>query len=118
MLTLTIKKKWFDMILSGEKKEEDREIKPYWTKRLAKGFGYLNCATFVADVEKFENDLKDGKDIGSTLADFRNGYGKCVPSFVAYFSLSIGTGKEDWGAEAGKEYYVLKIHEITERKNY
>ena len=30
MLTLPIKKKWFDMILSGEKKEEYREIKPYW----------------------------------------------------------------------------------------
>ena len=29
MLTLPIKKKWFDMILSGEKKEEYREIKPY-----------------------------------------------------------------------------------------
>ena len=33
MLTLPIKKKWFDMIKSGEKKEEYREIKPYWTKR-------------------------------------------------------------------------------------
>lgn len=33
MLTLPIKKKWFDMILSGEKKEEYRKIKPYWTKR-------------------------------------------------------------------------------------
>ena len=28
MLTLPIKKKWFDMIKSGEKKEEYREIKP------------------------------------------------------------------------------------------
>lgn len=33
MLTLPIKKKWFDMILSGEKKEEYREIKPYWDTR-------------------------------------------------------------------------------------
>lgn len=29
MLILPIKRKWFDMILSGEKKEEYREIKPY-----------------------------------------------------------------------------------------
>ena len=34
MLTLPIKKKWFDMIKSGEKKEEYREIKNYWTTRL------------------------------------------------------------------------------------
>ena len=31
-LQLTLKKKWFDLILSGEKKEEYREIKPYWEK--------------------------------------------------------------------------------------
>lgn len=29
MLTLTIEKKWFDMILSGEKTEEYRELKRY-----------------------------------------------------------------------------------------
>lgn len=33
MLTLPIKKKWFDMIVSGEKKEEYREIKPYYDSR-------------------------------------------------------------------------------------
>lgn len=33
-LTLSLKKKWFDMIASGEKTEEYREIKPYWEKRL------------------------------------------------------------------------------------
>lgn len=34
VLTLTISKQWFDMILSGEKTEEYREIKPYWVARL------------------------------------------------------------------------------------
>ena len=34
VLTLSVKKEWFDKILSGEKKEEYREIKPYWIKRL------------------------------------------------------------------------------------
>ena len=33
ILPLTLNKKWFDMILSGVKKEEYREIKPYWIKR-------------------------------------------------------------------------------------
>ena len=33
-LHLTLKKKWFDMIASGKKKEEYREIKPYWFERL------------------------------------------------------------------------------------
>lgn len=34
VLHLTLKKKWFDFIASGEKKEESREIKPYWDSRL------------------------------------------------------------------------------------
>ena len=34
MLILPIKKKCFDMIVSGEKKEEYREIKPYYDKCL------------------------------------------------------------------------------------
>lgn len=32
MLILPIKSKWFNMILSGDKQEEYREIKPYYTK--------------------------------------------------------------------------------------
>ena len=42
ILNLVLKKKWFDMIASGEKKEEYREIKPYWTTRLRnKRFTYV-----------------------------------------------------------------------------
>ena len=33
-LHLNLKKKFFDMILSGYKKEEYREIKPFWIKQL------------------------------------------------------------------------------------
>ena len=34
VLTLAVSKEWFDMIVSGEKTEEYREIKPYWVARL------------------------------------------------------------------------------------
>lgn len=33
-LRLTLKKKWFDMIQSGEKKEEYRTLKDYWKVNL------------------------------------------------------------------------------------
>ena len=42
MLTLPIKKKWFDMIVSGEKKEEYREIKPYYDSRFMNAFGSVS----------------------------------------------------------------------------
>jgi len=34
ILRLPIKKKWFDMIASGEKREEYREATEYWRKRV------------------------------------------------------------------------------------
>ena len=35
-LTTTLKRQWFAEIVDGKKKIEYREIKPYWTSRLAK----------------------------------------------------------------------------------
>lgn len=49
---------------------------------------------------------------------FRNDYSSNAPSFTAMATLSIGTGKEEWGAKPGKEYYILKIMEIKELKNH
>lgn len=94
MLVLPIKKKWFDMIASGEKKEEYREIKPYYTTR-------------------FQN-LWRGSLIGGRAERkimFRNGYSSKSPSFIAICTIDIGIGKEEWGAEPRKEYYRLHIKE-------
>lgn len=38
MLIFILKKCWYDKIASGEKEIEYREVKPYWSKRLAKLF--------------------------------------------------------------------------------
>ncbi len=100
MLTLPIKKKWFDMILNGEKKEEYREIKPYYAIR----FQHL-----------WQGSLIDGEATREIC--FRNGYSSNSPSFIATCSLSIGTGKKEWGAEPEELYYVLKILEVEEVRN-
>lgn len=97
MLILPIKKKWFDMILSGEKKEEYREVKLYYTTRLNKIFN------MVGDIPV---------DLAETEVKFTNGYGNKVPSFIADCHLEKRTGKEEWGAEPNKEYYVLVIEKI------
>lgn len=104
MLTLPIKCKWFDMILSGEKKEEYREIKPYWDKRFRKVFLFAQISEYSE-----EPTLPYGYDEHEVT--FRNGYGKNSLSFVAKCTLSVRTGKEEWGAEKGKEYFVLTINE-------
>lgn len=58
ILRLTLKKKWFDLIASGQKTVEYREYKPYWISRLMR-----------------DGALRD--DISEV--HFRNGYGPSAP---------------------------------------
>lgn len=104
MLTLPTIGKWFYMILSGEKGEEYREIKPYYTSRFKKIFDMYPNSNIPYGTDKRE-------------IKFRNGYGRDKPEFVALCTLDIKTGREEWGAELGKEYYTLKIHEISMKVN-
>lgn len=109
MLILPIKKKWFDMIKSGEKKEEYREIKPYWTKRLNNEFDKMLKSIIPSDVER---DLR--KYYQYLIVIFRNGYQKNSPIMKCECKIKIGQGKEEWGAEPNKEYYVLEILEVLD----
>ena len=54
MLTLTIEKKWFDMILSGEKTEEYRELKRYYDSRF-RNAAMLKNQEYQANVSEFRN---------------------------------------------------------------
>ena len=113
MLTLPIKKPWFDMILSGEKKEEYREIKPYYTKRFQKILApyYLDNNNFW-DRQWMEECSAGWFSTDTFQVVFRNGYSSDSPSFVATVALSVGCGKEKWGAEPGALYYVLTVNEL------
>lgn len=87
ILNLTLKKQWFDMIASGEKREEYREIKPYWNKRL------LN--------KKYD------------AISFRNGYSKDAPTIlIELLNIQYGIGYTDWGAPATAEVYILELGAI------
>ena len=94
MLTLPIKRKWFNLILSGEKKEEYRDLTPYYQKRF-QTIGLLD--------EKGRSTFR--------LADvvFRNGYAKESPEFMARVTLRKKGGRCEWGAIHGQKYYVLVI---------
>lgn len=92
------------MILSGEKKEEYREIKPYYMARFKTVFEMCPYSFIPAS-----HDIQE--------VAFRNGYGKDCPTFIAKCSLDIKIGKEEWGAVPGTEYYVLTIHEIVRTEN-
>lgn len=104
-MILTLKKEWFYMILSGEKTEEYREIKPYWEKRFTNYFGKHWEADNVVWNEQPRKIL------------FRNGYGDDKPQFFAGCTIREDYGKEEWGAKKGQKYYVLQIHRIFGERN-
>lgn len=103
MLILPIKKKWFDMIRSGEKKEEYREIKSYWTTRLGNYFiNHIIDSNTKKVLRKMNTAEKE--------VIFRNGYSPVSPMLKCTCKLRIGQGKEEWGAE--KRERVLHIRDF------
>ena len=80
------------MILSGVKTEEYRDIKPYYNFRLI------------------------GKEYDTVV--FRNGYASNAPQFTMELkSITLSTGKPEWGAEESKVYFVLSLGKIINTKN-
>ncbi len=98
ILHLTLKKKWFDMIASGEKPEEYREIKLYWNIRLLENFYGIMPAN--PEFQMFD------------AVHFKNGYSKQAPEMAFEFlGITIGEGKPEWGAKAGEQYYIIQLGE-------
>lgn len=48
LLYLTLKRKWYDLIASGVKREEYRDYKPFWTSRIDRWSGQINKHRVVA----------------------------------------------------------------------
>lgn len=85
------------MIKSGEKKEEYRETKEYWKTR-------------------FENILANKKE-STTTVTFSNGYSKNRDQFKIELSgIFLRRGRPEWGAEPGKQYFVLELGQITHKE--
>ena len=83
-LKLVLKKKWYEMIASGEKTEEYRDVTDYWNKRIS-GKGYQYVTFFL-------------------------GYAKDRPSMTFEMRTpKISKGIPQWGAEIGKDYWVLRL---------
>ena len=104
-LHLNLKKKWFDMILSGEKIQEYREIKDYWILRL-----FINYREYFT-VQK-NNGIQTSPH--HQTITFSNGYSKNRPQFeIELDSIEIGKGYESWGAEKDKDYFILNLGDMV-----
>lgn len=119
ILTLTLKKQWFDMINSGIKTEEYREIKQFWISRLCECKGknnpektgfYCQKANCISCLTR-SNGLHP---INFGLVEFKNGYNKTAPTCLFEVEkISIGKGNPEWGGSdddvfiitLGKKYF-------------
>ena len=104
------------MILSGEKKEEYRDIKEYYETRFQNLFGAITIypSSIFSDRSKYE--LLQGEAVPEEIRKdsvqeiiFRNGYSKNSKEIKARCRLRIGKGRPEWGAEPDKQYYILEI---------
>lgn len=97
MLTLPIKREWFDMIVYGGKEVEYRSISPYWQKRLLSA--------------RAAQDRPPNCEGLQVL--IRAGYRANAPRALLTLShVDIGLGREHWGAVPGVRYYRLHIKNV------
>ncbi len=122
ILDLPLKKQWYQMIESGIKTEEYREIKPYWIKRLCQCKGSNNPLIgtgFYCQKANCYRCLVEKNGLHSIKFDavrFRYGYTPKTMMFKLN-SISIGVGNPEWGASKEK-VFIIKIGEKINISEY
>lgn len=100
ILPLVLKKRWYDMIDSGEKKEEYREHKEFWTKRIEK-WQDSRISELIPHLEQ-----------KTDVIAFSCGYRRADMFFIcARILIKEGSPKHpEWG-EPATMHYVIKLGE-------
>lgn len=138
ILHLTLKKKWFDMIASGEKKEEYREVKDYWVLRLLElkepfslpqfaityndiRPAYHFCKGYRGDrfsaLEFLLNEMKCAAFKTFDIVRLTNGYGKDKPTMdVDFMGMRIGEAQPAWGGPGTA--IIISLGKILSKSNF
>lgn len=127
ILHLTLKERWFNLILSGDKKEEYREIKAHYISRLLKQKIQSkfrdDLAWILAGNDEELEPIKYFKDSGFSFKDFDFArlclaYAKNRPEIdIEIKNVKIGIGEKKWGAEENELYFVIELGDILETRN-
>ena len=102
VLKLTMCHKWYDMIESGEKQVEYREIKKHWVKTLTlfPHFDSYAIQWFYVDFKHYD-----------AVQFFRGAYlSEKLPNMTFELkNIKIDFGKKEWGAVEGTKYFCLEL---------
>lgn len=133
-LRLSLKTKWFEMTGPNGKTEDYREVSPYWCNRLVLVDGetmpkkwwfkwflkqeeYKNKGLMKVDLylSKIVTNTKTGYNYEFkpfTSNTMTLGYPKSTDTSrikkFEHAGIEIGYGKEEWGAEPNKLYFIIK----------
>lgn len=114
------------MILSGEKTEEYREIKPSFCSRFLLIRGNHKKPSWWKIYLKLYgiHHIKMGLRIGTTTwkhydtNTFVNGMTPPIPEFeIEHKRIEINIGRPEWGATKDKEYFVIKLGAVLSKNN-
>lgn len=119
VLILSVKKEWFDKIVSNEKTEEYREIKPYWVARLFQDNSNIVDVQYLASGLVGRTDLLKGYIDAHRIVPkpythvlFINGYRKDSPRIKKEIeSIAIGKPKKGLCSYKwlDKEFFIIKF---------
>lgn len=107
ILTLSLKKQWFDLIARGIKLEEYREINDYWTVRLQ--HVYKNNAGMISSYMHYPEGGEVFKKFEKVV--FTLGYPKAEDTSRRLEfknpKIRIDYGRAEWGAKMRTRYFVI-----------
>ena len=107
-LDLVLKAKWWDMIASGEKPEEYRDITQHYRSRICAHAKTCEMASVCKANINCHYD--SGVPLKHDVVVLRRGYTSTVMRFRIE-KVVIGFGRPEWGAQPGVKYYVIKLGE-------
>ncbi len=118
ILDLVLKHKWYDMIASGEKPDEYREITHHWMQRLFlpgdyfylwKSFReYTMDAKMIARLRKQIYETAEMRFRDYDAVRFHRGYTKTT-MILAIQYITIGMGNPLLGAPTDRDVFIIKL---------
>lgn len=126
-----IKRKWFEMTKSGEKKEDYREITEYWFKRFV--YDYKNVFKYLSgwgwdylskNLKQVHLQLMMDDKLKRNMIEFNPFDENTVSLFspkksdlirtikLEHKGIELGRGKLEWGGNPNELYFIIKHGEI------
>lgn len=124
VLDLSLSYHWYEEIASGRKKEEYRQIKPFYCCRLSDfcKYKHYNTSNVMFGVDTVPHCSINNDSLCAahnhvyakeyTHVRFHKGQGSPIIMLVECKGISVGKGNPEWGAPTDEEVYIIKLGKV------